>query len=61
MFAVLLSSMIVAECKPVTATVDDAAIENEMDEGELDIEQLQRVSEGGTKFDWMLKQLNVQV
>ena len=33
---------------------------SELDE-ELDSEQLQQVSEGGTKFDWMLKQLNVQV
>ncbi|MEO1403069.1 MAG: cyclic nucleotide-binding domain-containing protein [Cyanobacteria bacterium J06635_1] len=37
---------------------DRGSISVQLDD-ELDLDELQRVSEGGTKFDWMLKQLGV--
>lgn len=51
----LLNSVTATECK-------SSADSNEpMLEGELNMEQLQRASQGGQKFDWMIKQLRVEV
>lgn len=50
----LLASVTATECKGLS-TDDGIALEEE-----LDMEALQRASEGGQKFDWMLKRLRVE-
>ncbi|MEL7495942.1 MAG: cyclic nucleotide-binding domain-containing protein, partial [Cyanobacteria bacterium J06554_11] len=53
----LLASVTATECRSDSAdsTSDDSALDDE-----LDMETLQRASEGGKKFDWMLKRLRVE-
>ncbi len=64
----LLVSVTATECRtaseseaPATALATEEALQDKLDEEELDMEELQSVSEGGTKFDWMLRQLKVEV
>jgi len=54
----LLSAVTAIECK--TSAAEDTSGISDIGEGELDIESLQKASEGGQKFDWMLKRLQVE-
>lgn len=54
----LLNSVTAVECAAVGD--NSSNMKDKQDEDELDIEQLQKASQGGKKFDWMLKQLKVE-
>ena len=57
--AQLLSSITATECRQ--SSEDEADSLGDELGGELDMEELQQASEGAAKFDWMLRQLRVEV
>ncbi|MEM8501653.1 MAG: cyclic nucleotide-binding domain-containing protein [Cyanobacteria bacterium P01_D01_bin.1] len=56
--AQLLESVTAIECR---TSPDNNAANDFSSENELDLEELQQVSEGAQKFDWMLKRLSAPV